>query len=307
MQSDFQKRAEELYQTGAADGFRSGFVNVLKQALEDAALSTDAEPVTGRNDEAGYVEFLNEDVPYVVRDIEGRCAILVDLHTRKYIGYRVYDPDSDFGSHAANAEPVKTAPAVAVKALEWRDEPVPPSGETLAPSVVGLYCIPHSGDRFYLRFRDAITLGDYSTLDKAKSAAQSHYEARILSALSAQVQGVEETLETYYQRQIEWSRETFGPALRTKGIIDHITKELREIEADPHDLSEWVDVVILAMDGFWRHGGSAEDLFKALIAKQKKNMARSWPDWRTMSEDSAIEHDRSKDAASPASKHGDAE
>lgn len=116
-----------------------------------------------------------------------------------------------------------------------------------------------------------------------------------------------ETLETYYSRQIQWSRETFGPALRTKGIIDHIKKELREIEADPHDLSEWVDVVILAMDGFWRHGGNADDLFKALIAKQHKNMARTWPDWRTMSEDSAIEHDRSKDAACPASKHGDAE
>lgn len=89
-------------------------------------------------------------------------------------------------------EPVKTAPAVAVKALEWRDEPVPPSGETLAPSVAGLYCIPHSGDRFYLRFRDAITLGDYSTLDKAKAAAQADYETRIRSALSAQVQDVAE-------------------------------------------------------------------------------------------------------------------
>lgn len=91
---------------------------------------------------------------------------------------------------STDAEPVKTAPAVAVKALQWRDEPVPPSGETLAPSVVGLYCIPHSGDRFYLRFRDAITLGDYSTLDKAKAAAQADYEARVLSALSAQVQDV---------------------------------------------------------------------------------------------------------------------
>lgn len=92
------------------------FLHAFADAAVDA-VSTDAEPVTGRNDEAGYVEFLNEDVPYIVRDIEGRCAILVDLHTRKYIGYRVYDLDSDFGSYAANAEPVKTAPAVAVKAL----------------------------------------------------------------------------------------------------------------------------------------------------------------------------------------------
>ncbi len=99
-------------------------------------------------------------------------------------------------------------------------------------------------------------------------------------------------IESYFERQIAWSRETFGPALRTKGVIDHITKELREIERDPHDLSEWVDVVILAMDGFWRHGGKAADLLPSLIGKQQKNMARKWPDWRTMSEDQAIEHDR---------------
>ncbi|MCW5711289.1 dATP/dGTP pyrophosphohydrolase domain-containing protein [Shinella sp.] len=104
------------------------------------------------------------------------------------------------------------------------------------------------------------------------------------------------SLEAYYARQIEWSRETFGPALRTKGVIDHIRKELTEIEREPHDLSEWIDVVILAMDGFWRHGGKAEDLMPALLAEQQKNMARVWPDWRTMSEDSAIEHDRSRDA-----------
>lgn len=102
-----------------------------------------------------------------------------------------------------------------------------------------------------------------------------------------------ETIETYYARQIEWSRATFGPDKRTGGIIDHITKELREVAADPHDLSEWVDLIILAMDGFWRHGGTAEDLMPRLLAKQQKNMARKWPDWRTMSPERAIEHDRS--------------
>ncbi|KAB2693381.1 DUF550 domain-containing protein [Brucella intermedia] len=108
-----------------------------------------------------------------------------------------------------------------------------------------------------------------------------------------------DTLETYYARQIEWSKNTFGPALRTKGIIDHIKKELKEIEAEPHDLSEWIDVVILAMDGFWRHGGTADDLMPRLLAKQQKNMARTWPDWRTMSEDQAIEHDRPLDTDHP--------
>lgn len=106
----------------------------------------------------------------------------------------------------------------------------------------------------------------------------------------------------YYKRQIEWSRQTFGPGLRTKGIIQHITKELAEISQDPHDLLEWVDVIILGMDGFWRHGGTAENLLLMFEAKQEKNMARTWPDWRDTSEDKAIEHVRTGEApvASPA-------
>ncbi|MDX0262419.1 DUF550 domain-containing protein [Sinorhizobium meliloti] len=138
----------------------------------------------------------------------------------------------------------------------------------------------------------------------AQEAAQADYASRIRSCLLDKPEAGEgeEDLLSYYERQIEWSRQTFGPALRTKGVIDHIRKELREIEQDPHDLSEWVDVVILAMDGFWRHGGNASDLFPALLAKQKKNMARTWPDWRTMSEDKAIEHDRAKDAPEMAAR-----
>lgn len=107
------------------------------------------------------------------------------------------------------------------------------------------------------------------------------------------------TLEAYLAQQIEWSRDTFGPALRTRGVIDHIRKELGEIEEKPHDLSEWVDVVILALDGFWRHGGEASGIMPALIAKQQKNMSRFWPDWKNMSEHRAIEHDRSAEAPKP--------
>lgn len=106
-----------------------------------------------------------------------------------------------------------------------------------------------------------------------------------------------ETIEAYFARQIEWSRETFGPSLRTGGVVDHIRKELREIEVEPHDLSEWVDVIIVAMDGYWRHGGTVESLMPSLLAKQTKNMARAWPDWRTLSESAAIEHDRSGERA----------
>jgi hypothetical protein len=83
----------------------------------------------------------------------------------------------------AAALAVQTQQGVEVKKLEWREEPVPPAGESLASTGVGLYCIPHGGGRFYLRFRDTHVLGDFSTLAKAKAAAQSDYETRIRSAL----------------------------------------------------------------------------------------------------------------------------
>lgn len=104
---------------------------------------------------------------------------------------------------------------------------------------------------------------------------------------------------SHLARQREFSERTFGPGSRAKGVVDHIRKELCEIEADPSDLSEWADVVILALDGFWRAGASPQQIIDTIVAKQTKNEARVWPDWRTMPTDKAIEHDRSHDA--PAS------
>ena len=111
-----------------------------------------------------------------------------------------------------------------------------------------------------------------------------------------------ETLADFLLRQWAWSKDTFDPGRRTLGIIQHIKKELVEIEAKPEDLSEWIDVVILAMDGFWRHGGKPEDLMIALIAQQRRNFARTWP--KPISEDVAVEHDRSDDAARTSGSAG---
>lgn len=105
---------------------------------------------------------------------------------------------------------------------------------------------------------------------------------------------------SHLARQREFSERTFGPGPRAKGVVDHIRKELREIEADPSDLSEWADVVILALDGFWRAGASPQQIIDTIVAKQTKNEARVWPDWRTMPTDKAIEHDRSHDAPAPS-------
>ena len=84
-------------------------------------------------------------------------------------------------------------------------------------------------------------------------------------------------------RQAVFSRATFGPGARTKGVIDHVKKELDEVERyyspdytilvgthtkaegteeirkAPSDIerdrgaaSEWVDVAILGLDGLTR-------------------------------------------------------
>lgn len=96
----------------------------------------------------------------------------------------------------------------------------------------------------------------------------------------------------HLERQRDFSVRTFGPGPRTTGVLDHIRKELAEIEADPLDLGEWVDVVILALDGAWRSGHEPQEILDAIVAKQARNEARVWPDWRTVPRDQAIEHDR---------------
>ncbi len=130
---------------------------------------------------------------------------------------------------------------------------------------------------------------------------------RLLQAASAlvphAVRPAEEALEldgglpalldaTHLERQRQWSGRTFGPGPRTRGVLAHIRKELLEIEADPLDVKEWVDVVILALDGAWRTGTEPQAILDAILEKQERNEGRQWPDWRTLSPDVPIEHVR---------------
>lgn len=96
-------------------------------------------------------------------------------------------------------------------------------------------------------------------------------------------------LVQFIGEQIEFSERTFGPGTRTSGVIAHIRKELAEIEESPHDLTEWVDVMLLAFDGAWRAGYRPDEIAAALRAKFEKNKRRSWPDWR-QNTDGPIEH-----------------
>jgi hypothetical protein len=99
-------------------------------------------------------------------------------------------------------------------------------------------------------------------------------------------------LIAHLYRQRAFSRATFGPGARTQGVLDHIRKETVEVERAPQDLSEWVDLILLSMDGAWRAGFSPEQIAEGIQAKQTKNEGRDWPDWRTADPGKAIEHVR---------------
>lgn len=111
-------------------------------------------------------------------------------------------------------------------------------------------------------------------------------------------------LKQHLLRQMAFSHATYGPGERTKGVVDHIKKELSEVELANGEASEWVDVVILALDGLTRRlaycNGEradpervAELACSMIVSKQSRNEGRTWPDWRIQSADRAIEHDRS--------------
>lgn len=129
------------------------------------------------------------------------------------------------------------------------------------------------------------------------------------------------TFVSHLTRQAAFSRATFGPGPRTKGVMDHIRKELDEVAKalDPAEkvpvhpsveenyrkdesIKEWSDVAILGLDGLTRAiwdrfpnltaDQVAEEAVAHILGKQGKNEKRDWPDWRTASSDKAIEHVR---------------
>lgn len=99
-------------------------------------------------------------------------------------------------------------------------------------------------------------------------------------------------LVSHLYRQRKFSIDTFGPGKRTLALIDHIQKELIEIEQNPNIPEEWIDVLLLALDGLWRTGFAPEQIAQLIDTKQTKNENRKWPDWKTSTKDKAIEHIR---------------
>lgn len=73
-----------------------------------------------------------------------------------------------------------------------------------------------------------------------------------------------------------WSEKTFGSGNRTIGLIEHIREELKEVQDKPDDLKEWVDVILLAFDGYWRNGGDPDQLMDIIEKKFNENQNRKW-------------------------------
>jgi hypothetical protein len=104
----------------------------------------------------------------------------------------------------------------------------------------------------------------------------------------------QDDLASYVKDHRAWSEQTFIGTTAV-GITKHIEKECIEVRAKPDDLEEWIDMIILSIDGYWRHGGVPEELLPRLRAKQRKNMSRKWVS--TGNPDEPVEHDRSDEVA----------
>jgi hypothetical protein len=111
---------------------------------------------------------------------------------------------------------------------------------------------------------------------------------------------------SYKNVNVSGNFNTFGPGPRTNGVLDHIERQIIEVRNSCGSSSEWVDLVILSLDGLTRQLWSASNYNKTadeiaewacdiIRGKQGRNELRSWPDWRQAAPDKAIEHDRSKD------------
>ncbi len=119
-----------------------------------------------------------------------------------------------------------------------------------------------------------------------------------------------DSFEDYLRRHVEWSHAMFGtPAdgRGPKGPLDHLKKETKEITEDPYDLEEWIDAIILSIDGFLRAGGKLTMVLPLLLRKQVKNAGRDWPDWKMTDPDKAIEHVRTADELAAKIPKTDAE
>lgn len=101
---------------------------------------------------------------------------------------------------------------------------------------------------------------------------------RLLTVYCANVEDVM-SLDVLLMVKREWSLSVFGPDYTYGELLAHIRKEVAEVAANPNDTTEWIDIILLAMDGYWRANdrtSRAQNLMRDLAAKVEENKYRQW-------------------------------
>ena len=98
-------------------------------------------------------------------------------------------------------------------------------------------------------------------------------------------------LEELAEDQSEWSQATFGSDQQRGpvGPLKHLEKEAREAAANPSDVSEYADCLLLLLDASRRAGITPLELVRAGAAKMQTNKVRRWG---TPTADGPVEHVR---------------
>ncbi len=61
---------------------------------------------------------------------------------------------------------------------------------------------------------------------------------------------------------------------RSKAL--HLSEEAKEAAADPNDVIEWADCLILLLDGARKAGFATDDIYQAALKKMAINKNRKW-------------------------------
>lgn len=135
--------------------------------------------------------------------------------------------------------------------------------------------------------REPISMGDLMELVEQKENCRPRLEHN----------GQPFDLIQFLTDQKSWSEETFGPMefRGFMGVLDHMKKEIAEIEEAPNDSHEWADLILLAFDAAWRSGLHPLEIVLALVIKFEINKGRTWPKWHEAEPGKAIEHIREED------------
>lgn len=95
------------------------------------------------------------------------------------------------------------------------------------------------------------------------------------------------SLQELQDVQAAWVADTF-PGITTKNKLDHLRKEIDEIESNPSDVAEYADAIMILTSAAHGEGISVEAITKAAWEKIEINKTRKWAQGR----DGVFEHKR---------------